>query len=212
MEWAWLWRFDAWHNWVLLLSCDNVSKFDWYCQLSGSGVTVWTCGSCQAISPMAWERGHLQLSCQIHGRGPEASLLLAAWARGVNLFSSRYLSLSYSCLQCLWLTYRMNYFSVEVNFSLYMHWTYHTPSSVGISGPILRKCCCSHPLHICNSNHPPINELAIVTALGQQPFVQTGKKDSLPEMGAVQGERNVFSTRSCRGGQQWPNLSQPRCF
>jgi len=24
-------------NWVLLLSCDYILKFDWYCQLSGSG-------------------------------------------------------------------------------------------------------------------------------------------------------------------------------
>ena len=24
-------------QWVLLLSCDNVLKFDWYCQISGSG-------------------------------------------------------------------------------------------------------------------------------------------------------------------------------
>jgi len=24
-------------NWALLLSCDYVLKFDWYCQLSGSG-------------------------------------------------------------------------------------------------------------------------------------------------------------------------------
>jgi len=45
------------HNWVLLLSCDYVLKFDWYCQLSGRGSTAWTCGSCQAVSPMAWEQG-----------------------------------------------------------------------------------------------------------------------------------------------------------
>ena len=37
MEWAWLWRFNALRNWALLLSCDYVLKFDWYCQLSGSG-------------------------------------------------------------------------------------------------------------------------------------------------------------------------------
>ena len=30
------WRFNALHNCVLLLSCDYVLKFDWYCQLSGS--------------------------------------------------------------------------------------------------------------------------------------------------------------------------------
>ena len=28
---------QIWCNWVLLLSCDDVLKFDWYCQLSGSG-------------------------------------------------------------------------------------------------------------------------------------------------------------------------------
>jgi len=37
MEWAWLRKFNAWISWVLLWSCDNVLKFDWYCQLSGSG-------------------------------------------------------------------------------------------------------------------------------------------------------------------------------
>jgi len=36
MEWAWLRRFNALRNWVLLLSCDCVLKFDWYCRLSGS--------------------------------------------------------------------------------------------------------------------------------------------------------------------------------
>ena len=36
VEWAWLRRFNAWCNWVLLLSCDNILKFDWHCQLSGS--------------------------------------------------------------------------------------------------------------------------------------------------------------------------------
>jgi len=35
-EWAWLQHFNAWCNWVLLLSCDTVLKFDWYCWLSGS--------------------------------------------------------------------------------------------------------------------------------------------------------------------------------
>ena len=37
VEWAWLRRFNALRNWVLLLSCDYVLKFDWCCQLSGSG-------------------------------------------------------------------------------------------------------------------------------------------------------------------------------
>ena len=35
--WAWLQQLNAWRNLVLLLSCDNVLKFDWYYQLSGSG-------------------------------------------------------------------------------------------------------------------------------------------------------------------------------
>ena len=35
--WAWLQQLNAWCNLVLLLSCDNVLKFDWYYQLSGSG-------------------------------------------------------------------------------------------------------------------------------------------------------------------------------
>jgi len=34
--WVWLQQFSAWRNWVLLLSRDNVKKYDWYCQLSGS--------------------------------------------------------------------------------------------------------------------------------------------------------------------------------
>jgi len=33
---AWLQCSNAWHNWVLLLTCDHILKFDWYCQLSGS--------------------------------------------------------------------------------------------------------------------------------------------------------------------------------
>ena len=36
-KWAWLRRFNALQSWVLLLSCDYILKFDWYCQLSGSG-------------------------------------------------------------------------------------------------------------------------------------------------------------------------------
>ena len=42
--------------------------------------------------------------------------------------------------------------------------------------------------------HPPINKLAIVTVLGWQTLAQTGINASPPEMGAVQGERTVFST------------------
>ena len=37
VEWAWLRWFNALRSWVLLLSCDYVLKYDWYCQLSGSG-------------------------------------------------------------------------------------------------------------------------------------------------------------------------------
>ena len=60
--------------------------------------------------------------------------------------------------------------------------------------------------------HLPISELAIVMALSRQPLAQTGINASLPEMGAMQGKRTIFSTRSCIGGQQWPTLSQPTCF
>ena len=42
--------------------------------------------------------------------------------------------------------------------------------------------------------HPPINELAIVTALSWQLLTQTKIKASPLEMGAMQGERTVFST------------------
>jgi len=59
---------------------------------------------------------------------------------------------------------------------------------------------------------PPINEFAIVTALSRQPLTETGKKASLLEMGAVQGEKTVFPTCSCIGGQQWPTQSQQRRF
>ena len=37
VEWVWLRRFNALCNWVLLLSCDYILKYNWYCQLSGSG-------------------------------------------------------------------------------------------------------------------------------------------------------------------------------
>ena len=60
--------------------------------------------------------------------------------------------------------------------------------------------------------HPPINKLAIVTALSRQPLAQTGINASPSEMGAVQGKRTVFSTCLCIGGQQWPTQSQPRHF
>jgi len=60
--------------------------------------------------------------------------------------------------------------------------------------------------------HPPINELATVTALSWQPLAQTGIKTSPLEMGTAQGKRTVLSTCSCIGGQQWPTQSQPRHF
>ena len=60
--------------------------------------------------------------------------------------------------------------------------------------------------------HPPINELAIVTALSWQLLAQTGINASPLEMGAMQGKRTVFSTRLCIGGQQWPTQNQPRHF
>jgi len=41
-------------------------------------------------------------------------------------------------------------------------------------------------------------------ALSWQPLVQTGKKASPPEMGAVQGERSVFSTHSWKGVRSGP--------
>ena len=47
---------------------------------------------------------------------------------------------------------------------------------------------------------PPINELAIVMALSQQPLTQTAINASPSEMGAVQGKRTVFSTLLCIGG------------
>jgi len=36
VEWVSLRRFNALRNWVLLLSCDYVLKFDRYCKLSGT--------------------------------------------------------------------------------------------------------------------------------------------------------------------------------
>ena len=45
-------------------------------------------------------------------------------------------------------------------------------------------------------------------ALSWQPLTQTGKKASPPEMGAMQGERTVYTTCSCLGGQQLPTQSQ----
>jgi len=60
--------------------------------------------------------------------------------------------------------------------------------------------------------HPPINELAIVTALSWKLLAQTGINASPSEMGAVQGKRTVFSTCLCIEEQQWPTQSQPRHF
>jgi len=55
---------------------------------------------------------------------------------------------------CLLTHYQMNYFSVEVTFSLYMNQTYHITSSVRVFSPqTSHKCSYSHPLHIHDSNH-----------------------------------------------------------
>jgi len=68
-----------------------------------------------------------------------------------------------------------------------------------------------HAHQWCVMCHCSITELAIFTALSWQPLAQTGIKASPLEMGAVQGERTVFSTHLCiGGGQQWPTQSQPR--
>ena len=47
MEWAWLQCLNAWHNWVLQLTCDHILKFDW--NFLAAEVIVWTHVSCQAI-------------------------------------------------------------------------------------------------------------------------------------------------------------------
>ena len=102
----------------------------------------------------------------------------------------------------------MNYFSVEVTFSLYMN----IPQFCRVSAPKFHTSALTAILYTWLKPHPPINELAIVTALGWQTLAQTGINASLPEVGTVQGKRTVFSTHSCIGGQQWPTQSQPRCF
>jgi len=43
--------------------------------------------------------------------------------------------------------------------------------------------------------------MAIVMTLSQQLLTQTGIKAFPPEMGTVQGEKTVFSTCLCIGGQ-----------
>ena len=39
LKWMGLTATVQWRNWVLLLSCDNTLKFDWYCQFSATEVT-----------------------------------------------------------------------------------------------------------------------------------------------------------------------------
>ena len=90
---------------------------------------------------------------------------------------------------------------------------YHIPSSVKFSPPKLHTSALTATSTYSRLKlHPPINELAIVTALSRQPLTQTGIKAFPLEMGTVQGERTVFSTHLCKGGQQWPTQSQPRRF
>ena len=86
----------------------------------------------------------------------------------------------------------------------------HIPSSVRFSAPKLHTSASSTCMWL--KPHPPTNVLAIVIALSRQPLTHTGIKASPLEMGAVQGERTVFSTRSCIGRQQWPTQSQPSHF
>ena len=59
-------------------------------------------------------------------------------------------------------------FSV-VTFSLYMSETYHITSSVGFSATKLHTSVFTAILYAFITPYPPINELAIVTALSRQP-------------------------------------------
>ena len=58
--------------------------------------------------------------------------------------------------------------------------------------------------------HPPINELAIVTALSQQMLAQTGINAFPLEMGAMQGKRTVFSTRRKAVAHSEPTKAFPK--
>ena len=65
--------------------------------------------------------------------------------------------------------YQMDYVSVEVTFSLC------SPVLSGFRAPNFTKVSLQpSSTHLWLKPHPPINELAIVTALTRQPFVQTG--------------------------------------
>ena len=102
---------------------------------------------------------------------------------------------------------------MEVTFCLYMNQTCHIPSSVSFSSPKFHTSDLTAILYMfMTQTHQPINEFVIVTALSWQLLSQTRRKASPLKMGAVQGERTVFSTSSCIGGQQWLTLSQPRHF
>ena len=104
--------------------------------------------------------------------------------------------------------YQINYyFSLEDTFSLQLHELNlpHPQFCQVLSPQTSHKCSYSHPLHVCVSNHThPLKRLQ----QSQQPLARTGRKTFLPEMGAVQGERTIFSTCSCIGGQQWSTQSQ----
>jgi len=101
----------------------------------------------------------------------------------------------------------MIYFSVEATFNLY---NLPYPQFCWVFSPqVLLQPSSTHSWL---KPHPPINVLAIATALSWQLLTQARLKAFLPEMGAMQGERTVFSTRLCIGGQQWPIQSKPRCF
>jgi len=75
------------------------------------------------------------------------------------------------------------------------------------------NCPRSHLLHVCNSNHtqPPINKLAILTTLGRQPLVQTGKSFTAVNGGPTKWD-DWFWSSLCIGGQKWPTQCEQRCF
>jgi len=63
MEWAWLRRFNAC---AVGFYCCHVTTF-WNligtADFQAAEVTVWTRGSCQAVSSTAWEQGYLSTWC-----------------------------------------------------------------------------------------------------------------------------------------------------
>lgn len=101
-------------------------------------------------------------------------------------------------------------FFSEVTFCLHMHaLNLHIPRYVEFSTPkTSHKCPCGHPLLVHDSKPiSPINKF-----LSWWPLLKTGKKFSLPKIGALQGVRTVSQPIYAREVKKWTTQCQPRSF